>query len=240
MKRGSCARPALLRPADLRQNLIDREAGSADTLLVRALDKLARSIDRIFRLLGLRYSAKDVGAARYLSSTAMRANALQRYLDHEMTGLVRKRAMPIIDEAPLAERVRHANSVLKTRARDVPDTVAQLFHDNDPIVAAAAVHFAGEHGLHAVLADDLEYLSTHASTPAIVQQVARWTKSRSGLAGENVPLVELVNRLRTIPAFTFVSVVELFRIAEQAQPIVFDMSRIIPMKEIRLTPCCSF
>lgn len=214
----------------LRQNLIDREAGSADTLLVRALDdKLARGIDRIFRLLGLRYSAKDVGAARYTlehGDARERASALE-YLDHEMTGLVRKRVMPIIDEAPLAERVRHANSLLKTRARDVPDTVAQLFHDNDPIVAAAAVHFAGEHGLRTVLADDLEYLSTHASTPVIVQQVAKWTKSRSGLAGENVPLVELVNRLRAIPAFTFVSVVELFRIAERAQPIVFDAGRVI-------------
>src|SRR6185436_12913663 len=141
---------------------------------------------------------------------------------HEMTGLVRKRVMPIIDEAPMAERIKHANSLLKTRARDVPDTVAQLFHDNDPVVAAAAVHFAGEHGLREVLADDLEYLSTHAATPVIVQQVATWARRRSGLAGENVPLVELVNRLRTIPVFTFVSVVELFRIAERATPLVFD------------------
>src|SRR5688572_328057 len=214
----------------LRQNLIAREAESADTLLVRALDdKLARSIDRIFRLLGLRYSAKDVAAARYTIEHGVareRASALE-YLDHEMTGLIRKRVMPIIDEAPLAERIRHANSLLKTRARDVPDTVAQLFHDNDPIVAAAAVHFAGEHGLRTVLADDLEYLSTHASTPVIVQQVAAWTRSRSGLAGENVPLVELVNRLRTIPVFAFVSVVELFRIAERAQPIVYDPGSII-------------
>jgi ATP:ADP antiporter, AAA family len=218
----------------LRQNLIDREAGAADTLLVRALDdKLARSIDRIFRLLALRYSAKDVAAARYTlehGDARERASALE-YLDHEMTGLVRKRVMPIIDETPLDERIRHANSLLKTRARDVPDTVAQLFHDNDPVVAAAAVHFAGEHGLREVLADDLEYLSTHASTPVIVQQVAQWTKSRSGLAGENVPLVELVNRLRTIPVFAFVSIVELFRIAERAQPIVFDKGKTIYEKD---------
>jgi ATP/ADP translocase/CRP-like cAMP-binding protein len=214
----------------LRQNLVDREAGSTESLLVRALDdKLARSIDRIFRLLALRYSAKDVAAARYTlehGDARERASALE-YLDHEMTGLVRKRVMPIIDEAPLAERVRHANSLLKTRARDVPDTVAQLFHDNDPIVAAAAVHFAGEHGLREVLADDLDYLSTHASTPVIVQQVAKWTRSRSGLAGESVPLVELVNRLRSIPVFAFISVVELFRIAERAQPIVFERGRTI-------------
>jgi AAA family ATP:ADP antiporter len=214
----------------LRQNLIEREAGSADTLLVRALDdKLSRSIDRIFRLLSLRYTAKDVAAARYTlehGDARERASALE-YLDHEMTGLVRKRVMPIIDETPLDERIRHANSLLKTRARDVPDTVAQLFHDNDPVVAAAAVHFAGEHGLREVLADDLEYLSTHASTPVIVQQVAQWTKSRSGLAGENVPLVELVNRLRSIPVFAFVSIVELFRIAERAQPIVFDTGKTI-------------
>lgn len=214
----------------LRQNLIEREAGSANSLLVRALDdKLARSMDRIFRLLALRYSARDVAAARYTlehGDARERASALE-YLDHQMTGLIRKRVMPIIDETPLSERIRHANSLLKTRARDVPDTVAQLFHDNDPVVAAAAVHFAGEHGLREILADDLEYLSSHASTPVIVQQVAKWTRSRSGLAGENVPLVELVNRLRTIPVFSFVSVVELFRIAERAQPIVFDTGRVV-------------
>jgi ATP/ADP translocase/HEAT repeat protein len=214
----------------LRQNLIEREAGSADSLLVRTLDdKLTRSIDRIFRLLGLRYSAKDVAAARYTlehGDARERASALE-YLDHELTGLIRKRVMPIIDEAPTAERIRHANSLLKTRARDVPDTVAQLVHDEDPVVAAAAVHFAGEHGLRALLADDLEYLSTHASTPVIVQQAAAWTRGRSGPAGEHVPRVELVNRLRTIPVFAFVPVVELFRIAEGATPVVFDAGRTI-------------
>ncbi len=204
----------------LRQNLIDRDLNSADTLLVRALDdKLTRSLDRIFRLLGLRYSATDIVAARYAlerGNTRERATALE-YLDHVLTGLIRKRVMPIIDEAPVAERVRHANSMLKTRARDIPDTVAQLFHDNDPILAASAVHFAGERGLRAVLADDLDYLVTHESTPSIVRQVATWTRSGSELADPTVPMVELVNRLRRIPVFTFVSVDELFRIAARAR-----------------------
>jgi len=57
--------------------------------------------------------------------------------------------------------------------------------------------------------------------------VASWTRRRSGLAGENVPLVELVNRLRAIPAFSLVAVVELFRIAERAQPIVYEPGRIV-------------
>ena len=206
----------------LRQNLIERDTESAGTLLVRALDdKLTRSLDRIFRLLGLRYSATDIAAARYAlerGNPRERAAALE-YLDHVMTGLIRKRVMPIIDEAPVAERVRHANSMLKTRARDIPDTVAQLFHDNDPILAASAVHFAGERGLRAVLADDLDYLATHESTPAIVRQVATWTRSGSDLADSTVPMVELVNRLRRIPVFTFVSVDELFRIAARARLI---------------------
>jgi len=204
----------------LRQNLIEHGSDTRGTLLVRALDdKLARSLDRIFRLLGLRYSAKDVTAARYAlehGDARERASALE-YLDHELTGLVRKRVMPIIDEAPLAERIRHANSLLKTRARDIPDTVAQLFHDNDAVLAATAVHFAGEHGLRAALADDLDYLATHTSTPAIVREVATWTRSGSGLADPHLPTVELVNRLRSIPVFTFVSIDELFRIAERGR-----------------------
>jgi len=204
----------------LRQNLIERDPGNAVTLLVRALDdKLARSLDRVFRLLGLRYSATDVAAARYAlqnGDARERATALE-YLDHVMTGLIRKRVMPIVDDAPLAERVRHANSVLKTRARDVPDTVAQLFHDDDPVVAASAVLFARERRLRALLADDLDYLTTHSATPAIVREAAAWANQALGPADAHVPVVELVNRLRELPVFTFVSVDELFRIAERAR-----------------------
>ncbi|MSO48574.1 MAG: cyclic nucleotide-binding domain-containing protein [Acidobacteria bacterium] len=50
----------------LRQNLIERDTESAGTLLVRALDdKLTCSLDRIFRLLGLRYSATEPAALAF-------------------------------------------------------------------------------------------------------------------------------------------------------------------------------
>ena len=49
----------------LRHNLWRHEAGRG-SLLDRALsDKLARTLDRIFRLVGLLYSVDDVAAARY-------------------------------------------------------------------------------------------------------------------------------------------------------------------------------
>ena len=50
----------------LRYNLFGKQALPADSLLARALDqKIERIVDRIFRLLGLRYDWKDIGAARW-------------------------------------------------------------------------------------------------------------------------------------------------------------------------------
>src|SRR4030095_10999907 len=116
-------------------------------LLVRALkDKLARTLDRIYRLLGLLYSYDDVLAARDAieRGEARRRAAAVEYLDNLLGGPIRKRVMPIIEDAPLEERVRQANVILKTRQRDLEDTIAQLMHEDDPVVAAAAIQFVVE------------------------------------------------------------------------------------------------
>ena len=50
----------------LHYNLFDRGKLSADGLLAGALqEKMARAVDRVYRLLGLIYPWKDIGAARY-------------------------------------------------------------------------------------------------------------------------------------------------------------------------------
>ena len=92
--------------------------------------------------------------------------------------------MPILDETPLAEKVRHANLVLKSRPRDLEDTLAQLVHDEDPVIAASAIHFAGQRGLWS-LADDLEYVLAHRPaerTPAmadVVRTLAGWVRHKT-------------------------------------------------------------
>jgi CRP-like cAMP-binding protein len=120
--------------------------------------------------------------------------------------------------------VRYANLVLKSRPRDLEDTLAQLVHEDDPVVAAAAIHFVGQRQLWS-LADDLDYVATHRSPDErVVVEAATWALSlkhagsrSSILATDSLPIVELADRVRAVPLFASLSVDELFRIAEAGQ-----------------------
>ncbi len=208
----------------LRYNLVEHDAEAEGSLLARALeDKLARTLDRVFRLLGLRYAWTDVAAARYSldhGDTRVRASAIE-YLDNLLGGDVRRRVMPILDVAPMAEKVRYANSVLKSRPRDVTDTLAQLVHDEDPVVAGASLQFLSTRGFTAALVDDLAYLRAH-SPHAFLRDAAAWLQAAPATRNDDptaLPIVELVARLRAVPVFAYVSVDELFRIALTSLPV---------------------
>ncbi len=212
----------------LQHNLLRHAPDAADSLLARALkDKLVRTIDRIYRLLGLLYHVDDVAAARYTieQGEARRRAAAVEYLDNLLGGVVRKRVMPILDDSPLTEKVRYANVVLKSRPRDLEDTLAQLVHEDDPVIAAAAVHFVGQRHLWA-LTEDLEYVASHRSENRIVGQAVSWALAAKLANGaplmavaESLPIVELADRIRVIPLFAALSVDELFRITEAGEEI---------------------
>ena len=68
--------------------------------------------------------------------------------------------LPVLEEMPIDEKVRRGNLTLKTRVRDAEDSLAQLIHDEDQVIAATAVHFVQSRGLWK-LADDLEYALEH-------------------------------------------------------------------------------
>jgi CRP-like cAMP-binding protein len=221
----------------LRYNIVKRDPDGARALLVRALDdKLKRTLDRIYRELGLLYPWKQVAAARRTIETGdahSRANAVE-FLDTLMTGTVRKRVTPIIDEMPLADRVRHANSVLKTRERDLEDTLARLIHEEDSVLAASAIHMVVERGVQN-LADDLDFVVSHATAEPLVVSAAAWAKAALahdgavGGAAEPGPLhvVGMADRLRAIRLFEFVSVDEMFRIAGRARQTRYEAGHVL-------------
>ena len=139
------------------------------------------------------------------------------YLDNLLGGVVRKRVLPILEDTPITEKARYANLVLKSRPRDIEDTLAQLVHDDDPVVVAAAIHF--------VVGRPLGTWPTISSSCArIVTRIARsWRRHRGrspgaarGGASERCRALasrgRVVDRLSRIPLFEFVSVDELFRI----------------------------
>ena len=212
----------------LRQNLLDHAPAAHGTLVERALgERLERTLDRVYRLMGVLHEVDDIAAARQAiehSEGKRRAHAIE-YLDNLLQGNVRKRIMPLIDETPLAARIDHANLALRTRRRDLYDTLAQLVYDADPVIAAAAIHFVSTR-TPGKLADDLQWVSVHrSSTDPRVSDTAAWALAcgtavgAPAPAGHGLPTVELVERLRRVPIFQFVSVDNLFRAIESSREI---------------------
>ena len=222
----------------LHYNLFDRGEAVPDSLLACALqEKMARAVDHVYRLLGLMFSWKDIGAARYAiehGDARLRASGLE-YVDALLTSPLRKRVMPLVDDVPIDEKVRRANVLLKTRPRDVEETLLQLINDDDQIVAAAAIHLVEERKLW-TLANDIEFVLAHRDLKDwYVFEAASWALAayrlpenrRGTLWIEPLPVVELAARLRHVPVFASVSVAELFRIAESGRQTRYESGRIL-------------
>jgi AAA family ATP:ADP antiporter len=214
----------------LHHNLF-RSGGLDPTLLLaRALEqKYERAINRIFRLLGLLHSSGDIGAVRQAlraPDARLRSGALE-YLDNLLAGDVRKRVMLLLEEMPVTERVKRGNTIFRTRVREVEDTVAQLVHDEDQVLAALAMQLVERRQMWS-LAPDLEHALEHRDPRHwYVFEEASWVLAASRMPTERrraswlepLPAPELADRIRTIQLFKFASVDELFRIADLGKQV---------------------
>ena len=207
----------------LHHNLFIRARLPTDSVLALTLDqKLGRSVDRIYRLLGLLYPWKDIASARWAiehGDARARSSAFE-YLDNILASQLRSRLMPVLEEMPLDEKVRRGNVWLKTRPRDVEETMLQLINDDDQVVAATAIDLVHEKELWD-LTDDVEFVLGHRDPKDwYVFEAASWTLAsrrltidrRRELWLEPLPAAALVDRLRGLPMFASVGIDELFRI----------------------------
>lgn len=211
-------------------NLYGSDPAGGDSLLAQALrEKMQRSKDRIYRLLALIYPWRDISAAQWTleRGDARSRSSASEYLDNILTGQVRKRIMPILEELPLDERVRRANVLQRTRPRDAEETLLQLINDDDQVLAAAAIDAVRERKLWA-LADDIEHVLAHRDVRDwYVFEAASWALAERRLAAERrrelwlepLPAAELASTLRRMPLFASVSVDELFRIAGASRQV---------------------
>jgi len=211
----------------LRYNL--RRADGGRSLLDRSLEeRLRRSVDRVYRLLGLVYPWRDVDAARRGMEGDPRARArAAEYLDNLLRGPARTWLMPMLEDIPEEQRVRQANALLKTRVRDLEDTLAQLIHDQDQVLSAAAIHHVEEKGLWG-LADDLEHVLAHREARDwLAFEAASWALAARRLTAETrrarwrepLPAIEAAHRLRHVPCLRFASVDALLRIARMGRTV---------------------
>jgi ATP:ADP antiporter, AAA family len=222
----------------LHHNLFVTGGLDRTSILAKALsEKNERASSRIFRLLGLIHSAEDIAAVRSAlgnSDARLRSGATE-YLDNLLTGEVRRRVMLLVEEMPADERIRKGNVIFKTRARDVEDTVAQLIHDDDQAIAAAAIQLVEKREMW-TLADDLEHALAHRDPRDwYVFEAASWAlaarrlspERRRALWLEPLPAVELADRLRHIQLFDFASVDELYRIAGLGHQVRHEPGRVL-------------
>ena len=220
----------------LHANFVHSGDFGADALLIRALqEKQSRSRERVFRLLGLIYSQGDMRAAWMAleQGTPTEHASAAEYLDNVLSGALRKRVVLMADDMPIDERVRRTNLLFRTRRRTAEDTLAQLIHDDDQVIAACAIHLAAERGL-ASLTDDIEYALAHRDPRDwYVFESASWALAASRMSADDrrvrwnepLPTVELARRLRGVPVFDYVSVDELFRFAGTARQVRYERGR---------------
>jgi AAA family ATP:ADP antiporter len=213
----------------LHNNLFGRKRLDSE-LLAKALEqKMARSKDRVYRLLALIYPWRDIGAAQWTLSHAdsrSRASASE-YLDNILTGQLRKRIMPILEDLPVEEKVRLGNVQLKTRPREIEETLLHLINDDDQVLAATAIDAVRQHKIWS-LADDIEHVLAHRDVRDwYVFEAASWALAERRMPAERrrelwlepLPAAEMAARLRTLPLFASISVDELFRISGTARQV---------------------
>ena len=222
----------------LHHNLFVAGGLDSGSLLARSLtEKHNRRLGRTFQLLGLIHTPSDIAAVRHSLNDRdpkVRSRGIE-YLDNLLAGDVRKRVMMLVEDMPADERIRKGNVLYRTRVRDVEDTVAQLLHDEDESIAAAAVLLVEERGMWS-LANDLEHLLAHRDVKdQHVFEAASWALAahrmpagqRSALWQEPLPSVELADRLRRLPLFEYTQVNELFRLARLGRQARFEAGRVL-------------
>ena len=214
----------------LHQNLATAGRLAGDPLLGTALQqKMRRGRNRIYQLLSLIYPPADIAAAEWTltyGEARTRASASE-YLDNILTGRIRKMVMPVVEDLPADERVRRGNVLLRTRPRDLEETLLALINDEDQVIAAAAIDMVRQERIWA-LADDIEHVLAHRDVRDwYVFEAASWAlaerrmpaERRRNLWLEALPAVVLVAQLRRLPLFASVSIDELFRIASSSRQV---------------------
>ena len=205
--------------------------GVPDTaLLVTALrQKVNRGVERIYELLALIYSPGDITAAQWTLTQGDARNraSASEYLDNLLTGSIRKTVMPLLEDLPIEEKVRRGNVLIRTRPRDLEETLLQLINDDDQVVSACAIDLVRQRRMWN-LAGDIEHVLAHRDARDwFVFEAASWTLAEQRMPAERrrelwlepLPAAALASELRELPLFSSVSVDELFRITSASRQV---------------------
>jgi len=202
-----------------------------DCLLSRSLrEKVVRSTDRIFRLLGLIFPWKDIAAARWSMEMGggSRTKALE-YLDNLLPVVLRRHILPVLEQHPTFKNTSKGNAT-PVDPSDFERALGGLMHDRDPVISSTAIHMVWQQKLEQ-LSGDLEKLSvSHPVRDQGVVEAASWAlgalrRPKDWVrthSTEPMPTMEIAVQLNRIPLFASVNVNELFRVAGSGRQIHYQ------------------
>ncbi len=147
--------------------------GSKPSLLRRALqERLDDHLERTFRLLGLRYPARDIYnafAAANSSNRIVRANAVE-FLDNILSNDFKRIFLPVVEELPAEQILQRADGFVEITITDRRQMLLQLVEENDPWLRSCALYEIWQAGL---VNDFLPFIERARSEPnALVQETA--------------------------------------------------------------------
>lgn len=155
---------------------------STDPVAVALETSMRYEVERIFRLMAIRWPRFDVESAYVgvmAEDTRVKANALE-FLEAVLKPQMRTLVLPLLDpQVTREERVRLANQILGTRVESREDAVAALVASNDPWLRSCGAYAIGALGMHQ-LAGELDRLDT--GRDAHLRETVRQARAR--LAGE--------------------------------------------------------
>jgi AAA family ATP:ADP antiporter len=117
-------------------------------LLSNALrEKVDRTIERVFLLLGVLYPKSEldlVQASFKDAGPAQRANALE-ILDNVIDKSLKRLLLPLLDDTARAAKLRDTAELIRVPERASNAWLQALLSDENPWIAACAAYYAGQH-----------------------------------------------------------------------------------------------
>lgn len=170
----------------------------ADPVALSLKQSMDHEVERIFRLMQLRWPQTDMYSA-YVGlqsqNPSVRANALE-FLDNILQPQVRSLIVPLLDsQVPVRERVELANRLLGTLVETPEQAVAALVASDDPWMRASGAYAIGMLRLTS-LAPELDRLASATDDP-LLRETVRAAREKLALTtkppaptGEITPLQE--------------------------------------------------
>jgi len=150
----------------------DRTSANENGLLNRALkERLDQNLERIFRLLGIRYPQKDIYFAYgglTSDKSSVRASAVE-LLDNLLDRDLKKMVLPIVDEVGIETIIDSAQALFQLETFSGDEALAELIGGTDNWLKACAIHTAGQLGRTGLIE---EVKKASSSSDAVVKETA--------------------------------------------------------------------